>query len=169
MDTDPRDLSVGALMAPRTIDEFGGWVSPHLDAMSNLAARLVGPADRDDVVQESLARAWQRRETYRAERGTPRVWLLAIVADRARRHLRGRARGQDRLLHVPVVAAVDPDVDLEAAILRLSRRQRLAIELHYFTDLKVADMALVMDCSEGTVKSTLSDARARLHSQLEGK
>ncbi len=169
METGPSDVSVEALTVPGTIDEFGNWVTPYLVSMSNLAARLVGVADRDDVVQESLARAWQRRETYRAERGTPKVWLLAIVADRARRHSRGQERRGTRFWHVPVVPAVDPDVDLEGAIRRLSRRQRLAIELHYFTDLKVGDVALVMGCSEGTVKSTLSDARARLRDQLEDR
>ncbi len=155
-------------MAPRTIDEFAAWVNPHLVPMSDLAARLVGPVDRDDVVQESLVRAWRRWETYRTDRGTPKTWLLAIVADRARRHHRGRERRGTRLLRVTVVPAVDPDVDLEAAVRRLSRRQRLAIELHYFLDLKVDDVALIMGCSEGTVKSTLSDARARLRKELEG-
>jgi RNA polymerase sigma-70 factor (ECF subfamily) len=49
----------------------------------------------------------------------------------------------------------------------LSARQRLAVDCFYFADLSVADTAAVMGCSEGTVKSTLSDARARLRSLLE--
>jgi DNA-directed RNA polymerase specialized sigma24 family protein len=49
----------------------------------------------------------------------------------------------------------------------LSRRQRLAVELHYFLGLPVSECATVMSCSEGTVKSTLSDARARLRLDLE--
>jgi DNA-directed RNA polymerase specialized sigma24 family protein len=88
----PFELPAAAIGTEPTVEEFGAWVQPHLVAMANLAARMVGPADRDDVVQESLARAWRRWGTYRTDRGTPQVWLLAIVADRARRHSRSRGR-----------------------------------------------------------------------------
>lgn len=146
-------------------DGFAAWVAPQLSAMANLAARMVGPADRDDVVQESLTRAWRRWETFDPGRGTPRSWLLAIVADRARRHNRRRFR--------PVFAAAPDqtqtagDGDVLAVVARLSRRQRMAVELHYFLDLPVAEVAGVMGCSEGTVKSTLHDARIRLRQLLE--
>ena len=43
---------------------------------------------------------------------------------------------------------------------RLAPRQRLAIDCFYFVGLSLAETAAVMGCSEGTVKSTLSDARA---------
>ena len=50
---------------------------------------------------------------------------------------------------------------------KLPRRMRLAVECVYFVDLTIADTAAVMGISEGTVKSTLSDARARLRTMLE--
>ena len=40
---------------------FAAWVRPHLPAMARLAARLAAAADRDDVVQEALVRAWTKR------------------------------------------------------------------------------------------------------------
>jgi RNA polymerase sigma-70 factor (ECF subfamily) len=148
-----------------SVDDFADWVGPHLAAMSHLAARLAGGHGRDDVVQESLARAWRRWETYRPERGTPRVWLLAIVADRSRRSRQQRSSGP--LPAATATAGVnEPDLDLEMAVRQLPRRQRLAVELHYFVDLSVADVAAVMGCSQGTVKSTLFHARAQLRSQL---
>jgi RNA polymerase sigma-70 factor (ECF subfamily) len=63
---------------------------------------------------------------------------------------------------------VTPDIDLERAVGRLAPRQRLVVDLHYYVGLDVAETAIVMGCSEGTVKSTLSDARARLRTMLEG-
>ena len=42
------------------------------------------------------------------------------------------------------------------------------MELYYFLGLPVAEAAAVMNCSEGTVKSTLADARAKLRPVLEG-
>jgi DNA-directed RNA polymerase specialized sigma24 family protein len=148
-----------------SVDAFDQWARPHLQAMANLAARLGGPADRDDVVQESLTRAWRRFETYRPDRGSPRSWLLAIVADQARR---GRARRARAAFLPPPAGPASADLDLERAVRSLPPRQRLAVELHYFLDLDVAGTAAVMGCAEGTVKSSLADARARLRTLLEG-
>ncbi|MGH9121392.1 MAG: RNA polymerase sigma factor [Acidimicrobiales bacterium] len=146
-------------------DDFAAWVSPHIAAMSRLASRLAGAAERDDVVQEALTGAWRRRETFRPERGTPQAWLLAIVADRARRHR------YERPVAIPpadpTVEVQERDLDLEQAIHDLPRRQRLAVELHYFVGLTTAEAAEVLACSEGTVKSNLHDARARLRRSLE--
>ena len=148
--------------------EFAAWVGPHLPAMTRLAARLTAPADRDDVVQEALVRAWRRRSTYDASRGSEVAWLLAIVADQARR---GRSRARPPSLPLlgadAVVLDRAADVDLEQAIARLSTRQRLAVDLYYFVGLATASCAEVMGCSEGTVKATLHQARARLRVLLD--
>jgi RNA polymerase sigma factor (sigma-70 family) len=145
--------------------EFAAWVEPHLPAMSRYAARLVPAADRDDVVQEALVRAWRRHTTYDDRRGAPLPWLLAIVADRARRH-RVRARPAASELVESPTHPVESHVDLERAVLQLSGRQRQAIDLHYFVGLDVASCAQVMGCAEGTVKATLHQARGRLRALL---
>jgi RNA polymerase sigma-70 factor (ECF subfamily) len=147
--------------------DFAVWVEPHLAAMAALAARLTSDSDRDDVVQEALVRAWRRRSTFDPLRGSAQAWLLAIVADRARR-TRTRAHPAQVLIDVGAPAA-DHDIvlDLDHAVRRLSRRQRLAVELHYFVGLSVVETADVMSCSPGTVKSTLYDARAALRAALE--
>src|SRR5689334_22235968 len=66
--------------------DFDAFARPHLPVLHRYAARLVGPSDADDVVQEALVRAWRRRSTYDERRGAPLPWLLAIVRDRAGRH-----------------------------------------------------------------------------------
>ena len=147
-------------------DEFTAWARPHLPAMHRYAARLVGPSDADDVVQEALARAWSRRSTYDAERGEPLPWLLAIVRDRAMRLLRGRRPhlglvDSDR----PIDPAV-PDVDLERAVRTLAPRQREVVDLYYFVDLDVATIAALLGCAPGTVRATLHQARSVLRTSL---
>jgi len=150
-----------------TPERFGAWVAPHLGAMALLAARLTSAGERDDVVQEALSRAWARRSTFDPSRGTPSAWLLAITADQARR-LRLRRRPLVGTLPGRI-EALDERLDTEAAVARLPDRQRLAVECHYFVGLSVAETAAVMGCAEGTVKSTLHDARERLRTLLEIK
>jgi RNA polymerase sigma-70 factor (ECF subfamily) len=164
---------VGAAMgsAPGSTDGFATWVRPHLALMARLAARLAPDADRDDIVQEALARAWTKRRHYDPGRGTPAAWLLALTADqagKARRRLRAVPAPLDANRHPqPSGLSRDDALDVERAVRALPRRQRLAVDCFYFAGLSVAETAAVMACAEGTVKSTLSDARARLRPLLE--
>jgi RNA polymerase sigma factor (sigma-70 family) len=150
---------------------FAAWAGPALVPMTRLAQRLAPHADPDDLVQDALSRAWQKRATYDASRGSATTWLLAIVADQARAARRRRVRWLrvvDDKADVPdlAVSDVEADVDLERAIGELPERQALAVNLHYFVGLTVDETAAVMACSSGTVKSTLFDARARLRAVL---
>ena len=150
---------------------FADWATPSLPAMTKLCARLAPAADPDDLVQESLVRAWLNWHRFDPTRGTASAWLLAIAADRARDARRTRVRRLrvvDDAAEVPE-GQVEPthgDVDLERAVAQLAERQRLAVDCFYFVGLTVVETAAVMQCSAGTVKSTLSDARERLRMLL---
>ncbi|WP_232828495.1 RNA polymerase sigma factor [Kribbella monticola] len=163
------DERAGATAPPADGAAFVDWVRPHLAAMARLAARLAAGTDRDDIVQESLARAWMKRHQYDASRGTASSWLLAITADQARKAVRRLRPVAELGDHDAAEARQDVEgrVDVDQALTSLSARQRLAVDCYYFADLSIGDTAAVMGCSEGTVKSTLSDARARLRSLLE--
>jgi RNA polymerase sigma-70 factor (ECF subfamily) len=147
---------------------FEAWVAPHWSVMVNFAARLVGSADREDVAQDALALAWRRRDVFDPRRGSARSWLLALVADQARKsHRRAlRARQPARQAVLASDAHVDREVDVARAIGRLSARQKLAVDLYYFFDLPIVEVAAIMGCTQGTAKSTLADARARLRDYL---
>jgi RNA polymerase sigma-70 factor (ECF subfamily) len=146
---------------------FNDLIAPHWDVLTRVAGRLAPPGSRDDVLQDALTLAWRRRASYDPGRGSVRAWLLVITADQARKHWRRRRVWHplaDELPVAPPDSAVRADV--EAAITALPRRQRLAIQLRYYADLDVNDIAAVMRCSAGTVKSTLHDARCALRSHL---
>src|SRR3954453_23174783 len=119
-----------------TPEQFGLGVAPHLRAMSILAARLSSDSERDDVVQDALIRAWNKRSQFDPQRGTPAAWLLAITADQARRTrtrrrpLLGVIPGRGRPIH--------HELALASAIATLSGRQRLAIDCFYFAGLGIA-------------------------------
>jgi RNA polymerase sigma factor (sigma-70 family) len=164
--TDPATAGPGDAAA------FARWVGPALVPMTRLARRLAPDADPEDVVQESLARAWIKWDGYDASRGSSTTWLLAITADQARAARRSRVRrlrvvdDTAQLPDAPAAPTPAADIDLERAIAQLAERQQLAVHLHYFVGLSVDETAAVMACSTGTVKSTLFDARGRLRTLL---
>jgi RNA polymerase sigma factor (sigma-70 family) len=165
------EFEAGESVDARDAGAFAAWVGPALVPMNRLARRLAPLHDPDDLVQDALARAWQKRQQFDPARGTVLTWLLAIVADQARNARRKRSRWLrvvDEAAEIPdtAVDASDPDVDLERAIGWLTERQQLAVHLHYFVGLSVDETAAVMACSPGTVKSTLFDARTRLRTLL---
>jgi RNA polymerase sigma-70 factor (ECF subfamily) len=68
--------------------------------------------------------------------------------------------------------AVDPDraeiLSLRAAVIALPPKQREAVLLRYFADLKIDDVADVMGCAPGTVKSLTAAAIANLRRAVGG-
>jgi DNA-directed RNA polymerase specialized sigma24 family protein len=147
---------------------FAGAADVHRAVLLRFAVSLTSPADAEDVVQDALARAWSKRHTFDASRGSVKAWLLAIVADQARRRWRLSAAALRVSLSDGVAAGPSPvSADLRRAIESLPPRQREAVVLRHYLDLTVDDVAGVMRCSPGTVKSTLHDAHERL-AQLLG-
>ncbi|NJD28228.1 MAG: RNA polymerase sigma factor [Chloroflexi bacterium] len=149
-------------------EAFAEAVRPPVPRLRRLASRLGPPGGQDDVVQEALVRAWRHRASFAAGRGTFIAWLLSIVANEAHRAT-SRQRHPVTVAPARSPASLDDRLDIAAAIERLTPRQRLAVDCFYFADLSIAETAVVMDCSEGTVKSTLADARAQLRRRLEGQ
>lgn len=164
----PAEVAEGDSIAAADAAQFARLVEPFLTKMSTLAERLTNESNRDDVVQEALINAWSKRRSFDPRRGSLSAWLLAIVADQARKSRRKKYVffGQ---LEPPPEANSEDRLDLWSAVSALSARQRLAVDCFYFAGLNVAETASVMRCSEGTVKSTLSDARAALRTILDGK
>lgn len=126
-----------------------------------------------DAVQTATLRAWQARNRIDPDRGF-RAWYLRIVANTARNDRRSRSR---RAALAVKVAATPPNqgVTPEAAAVtatereivlrglnRLAAEDRLVLALRFFEDMTQADIAQVLDCPIGTVKSRLSRATSRL-------
>ena len=153
--------------ATGTRADFERWVEPHLTALARYAGRRVA-ADRDEVVQKSLIRAYQRWSTYDASRSTPVAWLLGIVANECRsHHIRQPTRDVVELVDRAGGDLQTRDIDLERAVEGLVRRERMVVDLHYFVGLDIATVAEVVHEAPGTVEATLHQARERLR-QLVG-
>ena len=136
-----------------------------------------GPAAlAEDLVQTALARAWPRWERIR-RRDDPEVYVRRVMANTWLTWSRRRWRGEKASPAVPdapaagdVAAQVAMRVALQGALAALTVRQRAVLVLRVYDDLPEAQVADMLDCPVGTVKSALSRALARLRDdpQLAG-
>ena len=133
-----------------------------------------------DVVQDVFVDLWCHPERYDETLGTLRTYLSLCARHRAldvvRSDLRraGREERHARLLPVPrqqspgeQVADADTASTVRAAVRRLPPDQRQVVELAYFGGLSYRDVARQMGIPEGTAKSRVRLALAKLETVLD--
>jgi RNA polymerase sigma-70 factor (sigma-E family) len=147
-------------------DAFAGFVRVRYGSLLRYAFLLT--ADRghaEDLVQDGLARtyaAWGRLEEPAAADAYTRTTLVRLAL-RARRR---RWRGETPTSALPERPAEDADPDLaesvRVALAALPAEQRAVLVLRYYDDRTEREIAALLDCSPGTVKSRAARGLAAL-------
>jgi RNA polymerase sigma-70 factor (ECF subfamily) len=150
---------------PPTHLDFTTFYRRELPALVTLAAAIAGAGRAEEVAQEALLRA--SREWSRIERfDKPGAWVRRVAINLAtsdRRRRSSESRALARVAGRRQLDAPPPEVDGFWALVRqLPDRQRAAVALHYLEDRSIAEMAVILDCAEGTAKAHLHKARATL-------
>lgn len=134
----------------------------------------------EEVAQEVLTEVWQKAHRFDPDRGSAAGWIVTFAhrraVDRVRSEQAARDRN-DRVAHRDQERSYDHVADeverrlehwqVREAVARLTERQREAIELAYFSGHTYREVASVLGIPEGTAKSRLRDALARLRTLLE--
>jgi RNA polymerase sigma factor (sigma-70 family) len=116
-----------------------------------------------DVVQEAFAQALRDRRQFRGD-GSLDGWIWRIAFRTA---LRTRqAPTADELAEASAPPSAERDPELAEALRHLTPRRRLVVFLRYFADLSYAEIASLLEISEGTVAATLAHAHAELLKEL---
>jgi RNA polymerase sigma-70 factor (sigma-E family) len=162
----------------RTRDEFDRFVAESAEGLLRAAYLIVWDvSEAEDLVQECffrLARRWPRVRTMEHPRAYARRVLVNLALDASGRHRRSTAElgvGPEVVADqaddgaVLLFGRVDVGADLERALGELTPRQRAVLVLRYFEDLPETQVADLMGCSVGTVKSTTARALDRLREQ----
>ena len=150
----------------------------HGRALLGYATRLTG--DRvlaEDVVQETLLRAWRHAGSLDPTRGSLRPWLFTVarhvVIDLMRaRGARPPESGGDALAAVPVADDIERAVEtwtVAAALESLSPEHRAVLIETYYRGLSVAQAAERLGIPPGTVKSRAFYALRELRLRLQEK
>jgi RNA polymerase sigma-70 factor, ECF subfamily len=149
-------------------DDGWEWGDAHRVCLRTAYRFASNPSEAEDIAQDALLRAWRRRTTLR-ESDRRNQWLATIVRNEAfRQHARVRPdpRSSIELTQggaedAEVVAAAER-ADLQAALRKLSQRERELLELRYEQDLTQRAIASQLGIPEGTVKVRLHRARNKL-------
>ena len=149
----------------------------HYRGLCRLAGLLLNDtAAAEEIVQEAFLRTfsswWRVRHPERAQ-----WYLRTSVVNLCRSKLRRRYsedRGnrvswydEDRKSGTDVTDLSDDAAMLVELVRKLPPRQREAVVLRYYEDLPEAEIARVLGCAVGTIKSQLSKARATLAGAME--
>ena len=148
--------------------EFGAFMAARWAPLCRFAFVLCGDRqEAEDLAQVALTRtyrAWTRIAAREATDSYTRTTIVRLfLNDRRRRRLRTvPLEGADG---GPAVVARDGEGDRDALwvhVMGLPPRQRAVVVLRYYEDLTEAQIAEVLGCSRGTVKSQASKALASL-------
>jgi RNA polymerase sigma-70 factor, ECF subfamily len=149
----------------------------HAGPLFAYALRLTG-GDRgrsEDIVQETLLRAWRHPQALDPERGPVRSWLftvarnVAVDAHRARK-ARPTEVGDEALAVVPAVDEIEQALDrwlIADALATLSVEHRAVLVETYYRGRSVAEAAATLGIPAGTVKSRTFYALRALRLALE--
>lgn len=143
---------------------LGALYDAHAAPVWRYVVRLTGDrAGADDVVQETLLRAWRSPRILEQDPATMRAWMMTVarnlVIDEARS---ARRRHEQLVAELPEAPSSHDDVDalfesllIEEALAALSAEHREVIVHAYFGGLSVAQTAAAVGVPEGTVKSRM--------------
>ncbi|MFJ6896680.1 SigE family RNA polymerase sigma factor [Streptomyces hokutonensis] len=155
-------------MKAEGLEGFRDFVDSRSSALLKTAVLLCG-GDRhagEDLLQNALVKVagrWQRIDE-------PEAYVRRILYRQQVSRWRLKWRRREVCVAEPPEAAAAPDAASAAelrlvmreALSRLTARQRTVLVLRYFEDLPEADVARLLGCSVGTVRSTTHRSLARL-------
>ncbi len=184
------DPDVQLMLRVRDGDElaFAELVQRHAQALFDFVLRYVGDRQHaEDVAQDCFLKVFRAASRYEPT-ARFRTWLFTIATRRClnhrrwslrRRHVSVERAGEEEgrgPLELPA-AGEDPTQGIEetelrqrvrAAVRDLPRRQRMALVLHRYEGLSLAEIGEVMGLRMGAVKSLLNRARESLRRRLAG-
>ncbi len=143
---------------------------------------LVRAEEAEDIAQEVMWKVVVALDQFDG-RSTFQAWSYAILLNTVRTSLRqGKLRGQrlDRVADMESVAAPECALErrlageetksiLEAAMQKLSEKQRVAVVLMLMEGLSAAEVAAIEECSVDAVYQRVADARSLLRSEVSLK
>jgi RNA polymerase sigma-70 factor (ECF subfamily) len=157
---------------------FEELVRQHQRMVHALTYRMTGSlADAEDLAQETFLRAYEQIGSFHGNAKFS-TWLYRIAvnaclnwrqSETRRYHLHAKAAEEFSIRHTDGDSSDDSGGEVQAALLKLSAKQRAAIVLTIYDGLNHAEAAHVLGCSETTVSWRIFAAKRKLKRLLTAK
>jgi RNA polymerase sigma-70 factor (ECF subfamily) len=148
----------------------------HYDAVFRYCVhRLFDKATAEDITSAIFLKAVENFGRFRGSEQDFRNWLYKIATNAVNSHLREAARRNSLLKHAFKQAKNRGDCQattaenlalLKQAMLELKPRYQTIITLRFFEKLKLTEIAEVLGSSDGTIRSQLARALAKLRKRI---
>lgn len=149
----------------RAVTTFEDFYRANRQRMIRVAFMMTGSTEAaEDIVQDAFVQLYSRFDGLL----DPAPYLYRTVVNGCRSRHR-HSRVVERLQHLTApstVTSLETD-ETWTALVRLPERRRAAVVLRYYADLPLAEIAQVLGCRTGTVKSMLHRALSELREVLE--
>lgn len=150
--------------------KFIKTVEENKNALFRLAYSVVlNQQDAEDVVSEALLKAYSHLADLRNAKKM-KAWLFQILVNECKSCMKKRSRidlVEDFSLFADKGDDKEKPYDLLEFVCRLDDIFKEVVILYYFEEFNIKEIANILDVSEGTIKSRLSRARAKLKEFLE--
>lgn len=170
-----KDLELVKLCQTGDTTAFDRLVRRHQDRIYRLVYKMLGGShESDDIAQDIFLKAYKSIKNFRCQSSFS-TWLTQIAVNQCINHLKSR----NRFLSFGLFSkrhSVEPQDVAERnekrervyqAVNSLPLKQKTVIILHYFENYSCEEVAEILKCSVGTVKSRLFYARMELKEKLK--
>jgi RNA polymerase sigma-70 factor, ECF subfamily len=177
---DSEDAALLDRIAHRDRDSLRSLFRRYAKRVQSFALRMthdVGTAE--EIVDDTFLAVWDRAATFRGD-SRPSTWIFGIAYRRSLKALEYRGTRLRLASDDPHGDRAPPTLDpnnteqlaenadwISSALRTLSAEHRQVLELAYYLELSCEEMAKVMNCPAGTVKSRLFNARLQMRAALE--
>lgn len=158
-------------------EEFGVLVNRYAESVVRVVRRIVPSAeDAEDVAQDTFVAAFQDLKRFDPARASFKNWLLGIGSHMALKRIQGSAAFSFVSIDQEQWGDMaDAEVDewlndtsthrlaqLDKAVKRLAPNDQLLLSFYYYDDLRLKEIAAIMNCTDSYLRSRLQWIRKKL-------
>ncbi len=144
-------------------------IKTHENTLYRAALAILGDAhEAEDAVQDAFLRLLEKGQEFESP-AHEKAWLLRVTVNGCKSRLRSPWRRRTAPLLDTYPAAGPEEQSLMEAIGALPARDRAVLHLYYYEGYQTAEIAEMTGWREGTVRSRLTRARAKLGDLLKGE
>ena len=144
--------------------QFDVLAAQYMDMVFRLAfSHLKSKADADDVTQNVLLNLY-RTDTVFSSNEHVKYWLVRVTLNECKKHWRSPwSQFEDFTAYAETLSFEEPEYgDLFQAIMRLDKKYRIPIVLHYCDGYSIAEISELLHVPVGTIGTRLARARTKL-------